>query len=372
MKGFAHVLASSGESEVNGMATDQACYALVAYDRYATGKTSLYDMSDVKTSSAPTDGPSAAISIPENIENKAGTKFNAVVTLTVIPTDARLFDAIVTVPEGIDVTDVVMGSSIGGGDVQWSLEKETGKLRIVYFDADGGNAITNNAATSPIELMTLKCKLEKTLTDESINLAITGMSFKKSSATDTMLVVDTKSAVAEASLSSGLTFTVKALYTGDNVDLIPASKTAIAVAITGIQEGAELTYNDGTDCISMLYNDAISEKTGVSTYIAMIPSDMSLEGFIDSANYTFGTGNADLTFGDTNSDGIINAQDALNTVNYWLRKINAPNDDEILAANVTGDSRINTFDVLAIVEYFVDGSEFAIVNYAATVKNTVD
>ena len=42
------------------------------------------------------------------------------------------------------------------------------------------------------------------------------------------------------------------------------------------------------------------------------------------------------------------------------------------AANVTGDSRINTFDVLAIVEYFVDGSEFAIVNYAATVKNAVN
>ena len=49
-KGFAHVLTSGGGytgGEVNGMATDQACYALVAYDRFVNGKTSLYDMTDV-------------------------------------------------------------------------------------------------------------------------------------------------------------------------------------------------------------------------------------------------------------------------------------------------------------------------------------
>ena len=47
--GFAHVLESGGGytgGEVNGMATDQACYALIAYDRFLNGKTALYDMSD--------------------------------------------------------------------------------------------------------------------------------------------------------------------------------------------------------------------------------------------------------------------------------------------------------------------------------------
>ena len=33
--------------DANGMATDQVCYALVAYDRFLKGKASLYDMSDV-------------------------------------------------------------------------------------------------------------------------------------------------------------------------------------------------------------------------------------------------------------------------------------------------------------------------------------
>lgn len=49
---FAHVLDPQNENTVgavNGMATDQAAYALVAYDRFKNGKTRLYDMSDVVT-----------------------------------------------------------------------------------------------------------------------------------------------------------------------------------------------------------------------------------------------------------------------------------------------------------------------------------
>jgi len=34
--------------EVDLMATDQAMYALVSYDRYINGQTRLYDMTDVK------------------------------------------------------------------------------------------------------------------------------------------------------------------------------------------------------------------------------------------------------------------------------------------------------------------------------------
>ena len=41
---FKHVITGQGDA----MATDQACYALIAYDRFLKGKTSLYDMSDTK------------------------------------------------------------------------------------------------------------------------------------------------------------------------------------------------------------------------------------------------------------------------------------------------------------------------------------
>lgn len=50
--GFKHV----ADGEVNGMATEQGFYALVAYERLLSGKTSLFDMSDV-ADSAPPDVP---------------------------------------------------------------------------------------------------------------------------------------------------------------------------------------------------------------------------------------------------------------------------------------------------------------------------
>lgn len=51
--GFKHV----ADGEVNGMATEQGFYALVAYERLLLGKTSLFDMSDV-ASAVPPDVPS--------------------------------------------------------------------------------------------------------------------------------------------------------------------------------------------------------------------------------------------------------------------------------------------------------------------------
>ena len=47
--GFKHV----ADGEVNGMATEQGFYALVAYERLLSGKTSLFDMSDVAPSTPP-------------------------------------------------------------------------------------------------------------------------------------------------------------------------------------------------------------------------------------------------------------------------------------------------------------------------------
>ena len=47
--GFKHTL----NGEYNQMATEQGTYALVAYDRFLEGKTSLYDMSDVEISTNP-------------------------------------------------------------------------------------------------------------------------------------------------------------------------------------------------------------------------------------------------------------------------------------------------------------------------------
>jgi hypothetical protein len=152
------------------------------------------------------------------------------------------------------------------------------------------------------------------------------------------------------------------------VDLIPESKKAVAVAVTAITGDTKLTYNDGTNRVEFKYSPEITAKTGISTYVALVDAAIQMENFVNGNYFTFPGGNATtLTFGDTNGDGVVNAQDALNVVDTWLRKGDAPTDDAILAMNVNGDSRINTFDALGIVEAFVKKTEYIVITKAATI-----
>ena len=61
--GFRHVNTSTAGYEpiVNGMATEQGYYALTAYDRLLSGKTALYDMSDVKKGESPSADKNAKL-----------------------------------------------------------------------------------------------------------------------------------------------------------------------------------------------------------------------------------------------------------------------------------------------------------------------
>ena len=139
-------------------------------------------------------------------------------------------------------------------------------------------------------------------------------------------------------------------------------------AETGISGGTKLRYNDGTNAVEFKYSAEISEKTGVSTYVALVDAVIPMEHFVNDLYFTIPGGNAPaITFGDSNGDGILNAQDALAAVDAWLRKGETPDDDGILTMNVNGDSRINTFDALGIVEKFVSGSEYGVVTKAATI-----
>ena len=167
----------------------------------------------------------------------------------------------------------------------------------------------------------------------------------------------------------GISYSAVCLYTGDDVDLIPSTKKAVAVSVVGVENTTKLNFNDGTNAYEFKYSAEISEKTGVATYVALVDASIEMTQFVNKANFTFAEENAsELTFGDSNGDGVINAQDALAAVDTWLRKTDAPDDDEILALNVNGDSRINTFDALGIVEAFVDNSEYLVVTKAATLS----
>ena len=114
----------------------------------------------------------------------------------------------------------------------------------------------------------------------------------------------------------------------------------------------------------------MSEKTGVTTYVALVNKDIPMLSFTEAKNYEISeTTSLQIAFGDANNDGLINAQDALAAVNAWLRKTESLSDTEILVLNVNADSRINTFDALGIVEAFVNQSEFAVVSKASVLSS---
>jgi hypothetical protein len=200
-------------------------------------------------------------------------------------------------------------------------------------------------------------------------IGISGMSVKKSadsSDQEAMVIVNTQTASGVVNVVAGISFSAVCLYEGDGVDLIPSGKKAVAVAVTGLAENSVLNYCDGVNTYCFKFSPELSAKSGVSTYIALVDAAIPMESFINQEYFDSPIGTAEtLNFGDINNDGVINAQDALAVVDAWLRKTDAPSDDAILTMNVNADSRINTFDVLGIVEKFVNGTEYAVVTKAA-------
>jgi len=366
---FQHVIGGGA----NAMGTDQGCYGLVAYDRFVKGKTNLYDYSDVVFEAPIPKEMAATLSLPENINS--GDSFNGIVSINKWDNAAgyKLIDFIVEIPEGVTVTDVNAGDRLAGGEVRWNLEAETGKLRVVYFDANAHTDLSVSGEEFPAELFTIGFRAEAVTGGTKLDIAISGMSVKLTSDSEdeaAMVIVNTDTAAGTVSVVVGITFSAKCLYQGDDVDLIPATKKAVAVAVTGIQNGSKLTYHDGTNSIEFQYSSEITAKTGVATYVALVDASIAMENFVQDSNFTIGGSNAPtITFGDANGDGVINAQDALTAVDTWLRKGDAPTDDDILTLNVNGDSRINTFDALGIVEKFVSGSTYGVITKAATLAD---
>ena len=355
----------------NAMATDQACYALVAYDRFVNSREGLFDFSDVEIGVDDTDEISATLSLPAQIN--PGDSFNGIIGIDQWDNEAgyKLLDFLMTIPKGIVVTDVQPGDRLSGGEISWYVEEETNKLRVVYFDANDHSTLTVSEGEFPAELFVISFRGAKVAGGSKVSLSIGGMSLKLSSDSQdekSMVIVNTDLAQAVVGVVEGISYSAKCLYTGDDVDLIPSTKKAVAVAVTAVSKGSKLVYDDGKYAVEFRYSETITQKTGVATYVALVDAGVAMENFVNEDHYSIGGGNAEsMTFGDTNGDGIVNAQDALAVVDSWLRRGDEPTDNEILAMNVNGDSRINTYDALGVVEAFVNGSEYGVVTKAATV-----
>ena len=376
---FAHIRGAGS----NAMATDQCTYALVAYDRFVNRENILFDYSDVQTPEQPDPTPdqpdptpetpspatiTAALTLPAKVNGNS--RFNGFITADSWDNDAgyKLIDLVINLPGSVSVAAVTAGERLSGGQLCWNVDQ--GKLRVVYFDAAQNSDLTVTEGSFPAELFTVSFQAENVPAGIGLSIGISGMSVKRNSdpcAESAMVVVNTENASANVQVVAGIAFSAMCLYTGDGVDLIPAGKKSVAIAVTGISDGAKLSFNDGSHTFDLQYSQQITDKTGIATYIALVDASVPMENFVKEDYLTISADSAEsLCFGDANGDGVVNAQDALAVVDAWLRKGETPTDDRILAMNVNGDSRINTFDALAIAEAFVSKKEYLIITKAAS------
>lgn len=378
---FRHFI--TGDS--NDMATDQACYALVAYDRFVNNKTPLYDMSDTDkdegddNSQVTSGAPKAMLAIPSKIKGEAGETFNATISIDQWDNDKgyKLIDLVLNVPNGVSVTDVTAATCLSGGEVSYNLEREANKLRVVYFDANNHNDIILSGETFPAQLFTIAFCVESSSLSSKLKFSMGGMSVKTTSDysdDDSMVIIDTDTAKGTVNAEDGYgeSQTAVCLYTGDDVDLIPSGKKAVAIFLPEVRNTPKVTFDYGSYSYEFRYNSKLSAKSGIAVYVAIVDESIEMSRFVSYYNFTIDeeTEASKLTFGDVNNDETVNAQDALMAVDTWLRKTSAPSDEEILALNVNGDSRINTFDALGIVEAFVDGSDYLVVTKALNLSTT--
>lgn len=356
--GFKHIKTDS----VNGMATDQAMYSLVAYSRFVDGKTSLYNMTDVNGAGDKIDiEGKVTISMPEKISGKAGTKFNVNLNVGSWPKgDFKLLDGVITIPSEVEITGITMNSAnITGGMCDFGVEGNT--LRVVYTNKTLDNIkLLNNEF--PCEILTINAKLKEDV-DEDKKLAFKVEDFQLKAGSEESDIAKWDTVDSEESTVIGKTVeaTSRVLFNGDGIDLIPLNKQAVAVEFINIDGTPKIIFNDNTE---MTYSKELSQKKGVATYVALVDTTIPLTDMNNVNKYLIESSleTSKMKFGDINDDDIVNAQDALNALSVWLRKSSAPEGTKIIKMNVNGDSRINTSDALGIMEYYVNGKEYSILS----------
>lgn len=351
--GFKHILDGSKDA----MATDQGMYALVAYDRFVNGKNSLYDMTDVEVTE--NMAGKAVITAPERIAGNKGTEFKINVKVGSWPEGIyKLLDGIITLPEKVEVKEVAMSSSITGGLPDFGVEEN--KLRLVYTNTDLSD-ITLSATEFPADVMTITLALTEDLPkDSELVFNLDNLNLKAGSDASATAPYDTGKGSARIIIGEAVTAKGRILYDGDGIDLIPADKSAVAVEFANLTGTPTIVFNEKT---TMVYSKEMSDKSNAPTYVSLVNKTEALDGLDDMSKYAIGNKESSkIKFGDANGDNVINAQDALNTLSSWLRKSSVPNSNEILSMNITADSRIDTYDVLGIMENYVNGSELRVVN----------
>lgn len=336
--GFAHVNegydgGGGSGTGLNAMATDQGMYALDAYYRYINGKKKLYDMTDASQTLAIGNNPDLEKK-PNNDNNNNSNKDN-----------------------NQNNNQNTNQGNRNNGNTNGNINGNTGNKN-VKTDNQGNKKYTSNVGG------------KKVTTTEN------------------------KSA----------TISIKTIYSGEKDGLIPENKKCVIIQFEKKEKEQIVGFKVSEKKQQYLYySKELSKKSGCSTYIALFDTSVEKEALLNVDNYEFhkiqkednntdqvitdvtDSKNKDqqqedythpekyeITFGDVNNDKVVNAQDILDVQSILSGKLDLTDERQIIAINVSMDSKIDNGDINQIMDNFVSKKDYTIFEVFSDKKDDKD
>ena len=336
--GFAHVNegydgGGGSGTGLNAMATDQGMYALDAYYRYINGKNKLYDMTDASQTLAIGNNPDLEKK-PNNDNNNNSNKDN-----------------------NQNNNQNTNQGNRNNGNTNGNINGNTGNKN-VKTDNQGNKKYTSNVGG------------KKVTTTEN------------------------KSA----------TISIKTIYSGEKDGLIPENKKCVIIQFEKKEKEQIVGFKVSEKKQQYLYySKELSKKSGCSTYIALFDTSVEKEALLNMDNYEFhkiqkednntdqvitdvtDSKNKDqqqedythpekyeITFGDVNNDKVVNAQDILDVQSILSGKLDLTDERQIIAINVSMDSKIDNGDINQIMDNFVSKKDYTIFEVFSDKKDDKD
>lgn len=335
--GFAHVNegydgGGGSGTGLNAMATDQGMYALDAYYRYINGKNKLYDMTDASQTLAIGNNPDLEKKPNnDNNDNNNGNNEN-------------------------NNQNTNQGNR-NNGNTNGNINGNTGNKN-VKTDNQGNKKYTSNVGG------------KKVTTTEN------------------------KSA----------TISIKTIYSGEKDGLIPENKKCVIIQFEKKEKEQIVGFKVSEKKQQYLYySKELSKKSRCATYIALFDTSVEKEDLLNMDNYEFheiqkednntdqvitdvtDSQNKDqqqedythpekyeITFGDVNNDKVVNAQDILDVQSILSGKLDLTDERQIIAINVSMDSKIDNGDINQIMDNFVAKKDYTIFEVFSDKKDDKD
>lgn len=335
--GFAHVNegydgGGGSGTGLNAMATDQGMYALDAYYRYINGKNKLYDMTDASQTLAIGNNPDLEKKPNnDNNDNNNGKNEN-------------------------NNQNTNQGNR-NNGNTNGNINGNTGNKN-VKTDNQGNKKYTSNVGG------------KKVTTTEN------------------------KSA----------TISIKTIYSGEKDGLIPENKKCVIIQFEKKEKEQIVGFKVSEKKQQYLYySKELSKKSRCATYIALFDTSVEKEALLNMDNYEFhkiqkednntdqvitdvtDSQNKDqkqedythpekyeITFGDVNNDKVVNAQDILDVQSILSGKLDLTDERQIIAINVSMDSKIDNGDINQIMDNFVAKKDYTIFEVFSDKKDDKD